>query len=409
MKRKNEGITLVALIITIIVLIILAGVTISMVVGNDGIITKAKEASQNMSNATSEEKELLQNMLNTMNEIESGIGGNEPEKPDNPNIKEYHNGVPIPKGFYYVGGEAETGLVISDHPDDEKAAVKAGQTGDITVGLVGNQFVWIPVKVEETDTETDIKAFKRTTTYDGTITSPDSYYTEPYSGITSADETGEAEYADMYKSVYEYHGFYVGRYEAGCEIERTDSNKATVQGETNPVLVQKDKFVYNYLPWGASMTSTAPNSEGIIGAVELSRGMYPKTSEEYGVTSALIYGVQWDAIMTFVNDAEHDVNGSKSWGNYYDYTGGGIYEKGKLQKTGANENWKAKNMYDLAGNAWELTNEAFGTNYRVCRGGCFDNGGSYNPASYRDHINPAYANGVHRTFRPMLYVKLDAI
>jgi len=74
-RRKNQGITLIALIITVIVLIILAGVTISMVVGDDGIITKAKEAKQNMSNATAEEEELLKNMLNAMNEIESSSTG----------------------------------------------------------------------------------------------------------------------------------------------------------------------------------------------------------------------------------------------------------------------------------------------------------------------------------------------
>ena len=75
MRRKNQGITLIALIITVIVLIILAGVTISMVVGDDGIITKSKEAKQNMSNATAEEEELLKNMLNAMNEIESNSTG----------------------------------------------------------------------------------------------------------------------------------------------------------------------------------------------------------------------------------------------------------------------------------------------------------------------------------------------
>ena len=41
--RENKGITLVALVVTIIVLIILAGVSINMIVGDNGIITKAKE------------------------------------------------------------------------------------------------------------------------------------------------------------------------------------------------------------------------------------------------------------------------------------------------------------------------------------------------------------------------------
>ena len=49
--KENKGITLVALVITVIVLIILAGVTISLVVGDNGIITKSKEAKINMTNA----------------------------------------------------------------------------------------------------------------------------------------------------------------------------------------------------------------------------------------------------------------------------------------------------------------------------------------------------------------------
>lgn len=43
MFKKERGITLVALVVTIVVLLILAGVSISMVLGNNGIVTKAKE------------------------------------------------------------------------------------------------------------------------------------------------------------------------------------------------------------------------------------------------------------------------------------------------------------------------------------------------------------------------------
>ncbi len=44
MMKSNSGITLVALVITIIVLLILAGVSISLVVGDNGIMTRAKDA-----------------------------------------------------------------------------------------------------------------------------------------------------------------------------------------------------------------------------------------------------------------------------------------------------------------------------------------------------------------------------
>ena len=57
--KKNKGITLIALIITIIVLIILAGISIAILTGEDGLITKAKQGAQNYQNATIEEQERL--------------------------------------------------------------------------------------------------------------------------------------------------------------------------------------------------------------------------------------------------------------------------------------------------------------------------------------------------------------
>lgn len=69
MFKKEKGITLVALVITIIVLLILAGVTISLVVGDNGVINKAQDAKTNMGNAQNRENEELQNLSNYMNGI----------------------------------------------------------------------------------------------------------------------------------------------------------------------------------------------------------------------------------------------------------------------------------------------------------------------------------------------------
>ncbi|MBO5478384.1 MAG: hypothetical protein J6A04_01500, partial [Clostridia bacterium] len=46
--RKEKGVTLTALVITIIVVLILAGITINLTVGQDGIITKAQQAAKEM-------------------------------------------------------------------------------------------------------------------------------------------------------------------------------------------------------------------------------------------------------------------------------------------------------------------------------------------------------------------------
>ena len=92
--KKERGITLVALVITVIVLIILAGVTLSTLVGDNGIITKAQEAKQNMANAAAEEDKLIQNLLNEIKGIEAGEGEievpdppTEPEEPTYPTIE----------------------------------------------------------------------------------------------------------------------------------------------------------------------------------------------------------------------------------------------------------------------------------------------------------------------------------
>ena len=57
--RKNKGITLVALVVTIVVLLILAAVSINLVLGQNGLIANAKEAREKSKNATDEESQLV--------------------------------------------------------------------------------------------------------------------------------------------------------------------------------------------------------------------------------------------------------------------------------------------------------------------------------------------------------------
>ncbi len=61
MFKKEKGITLVALVVTIVVLLILAGVSLSLVLSNQGIVTKANEGKTNYTNAAEEEKLELTN------------------------------------------------------------------------------------------------------------------------------------------------------------------------------------------------------------------------------------------------------------------------------------------------------------------------------------------------------------
>jgi flagellar basal body-associated protein FliL len=69
MFKKEKGITLVALVVTIVVLLILAGVSLSLVLSNQGIVTKANEGKTNYTNAAAEEKLELTNAEQYMDSL----------------------------------------------------------------------------------------------------------------------------------------------------------------------------------------------------------------------------------------------------------------------------------------------------------------------------------------------------
>lgn len=73
MKERNKGITLVALVITIIILLILAGITIDLTIGQGGIIRRAQEAGKNYQEASKREEEELTNFLSQADDIINNI------------------------------------------------------------------------------------------------------------------------------------------------------------------------------------------------------------------------------------------------------------------------------------------------------------------------------------------------
>lgn len=133
--RKNTGITLIALVITIIILLILAGVSISMLTGNNGILTQAKLAKENTAQAKEEEENKLSINNNYINEIlENAVPGKEVTETKKDNYVD-SNGekATVPEGFTID----ETENIIS------KGLVIHGP--DKTNGDNGSEFVWVPV------------------------------------------------------------------------------------------------------------------------------------------------------------------------------------------------------------------------------------------------------------------------
>ena len=132
-SKNSRGITLIALVVTITVLIILATVSINTVLGDNGIIKRAQKARDSYSNSQKSEDEQMAVLANEMAEYDTngGSSGGGSDTPTNTTagttvakpgtwtstevtpIADGNGGtVPLPSGFYYVGGDISTGLVI---------------------------------------------------------------------------------------------------------------------------------------------------------------------------------------------------------------------------------------------------------------------------------------------------------
>ncbi len=366
--KQEKGITLIALVVTIVVLLILAGVSISLVLNNNGVISKAKDAKNQYAEAqTNDEKQLneVSDWIDT--KVGDTTGGGSVTKID---------GVPIPAGFVYVGGTKASGLVISD-----AAADKEKYKGQTTVGtdLQGNQFVWIPVE--------NIADYKRSAYGDnvdtGTIdSSTNSTQIKPRR--SSSEYHTEAMPSDEKTSIETNKGYYIGRYEAG-DKESTDANKFRISGAStsNTITIKAKQAPYNYIKY----TDAKALAEGF------------KTQQNYSssVTTKLVSSYAWDTAIAFIQKTNSDYGNSSEEGNYRDTTFTYTDIKGTDQIKEKEENGQGRliptgqttavnNIYDMGGNVWEWTTEPFSnTNYPYTRrgGGC-DDGFAYCPAGYRN-------------------------
>ena len=221
----------------------------------------------------------------------------------------------------------ETGLVIYEGPD---AVTDANVT---EARLTRNQFVWVPVDVPEGKTFEDV--FVREKGYQsGELQDYELSYSEPLKidGYTSEEE----EYNAMVASVKKYGGFYIARYEASKKI---------VNG------VEIAQSVQNVVPWSNIAWGESMDDPGNNGAVAKARAVYPALSASQGeAISTLIYGVQWDATVRFL---EKNYNGIAQ-----DSSGKGNYTY-KIINTGdpIHPDYMLNNIYDLAGNLNEITME----------------------------------------------------
>ncbi len=470
-QRNFKGITLISLVITIIILIILAGISINLILGENGLFTKAREAREKFLNAQAEEEAKIAELEmqikdneNLPENTEKTPAGTEVKVPSkwltttpayietekgeivkkavvSSNVRAVATGngetVPVPKGFYYVGGTVSSGVVISDNIKDQnkyvgQANVPTGvvyNTTDGTVdktsteieGLIGNQFVWIPV-TEENYKKVDWNKISE----------------NDYDNATWETQTHSSELVQIRK----YGGFYIGRYEAGTSEITISTGTITVDfsgAHTASSWQNTDFSIRDGLNHTATGKITSKAGEipyyhaDYFTALELSNRMY---QTEY-VQSGLITGTMWDVIMKFIaGDNTSIVTTGSTWGNYNEQTddvtfidgqgryatvtpsgsntgsndaftkSDGEYHYG-IRTTASTEGVKQKNLYDIAGNLWEWTQEvAYPNNTVECymlRGGSFNYAYYSYPACYRAYdttTTPYTFTG----FRPVLYI-----
>ena len=512
--KANKGITLISLIVTILVLVLLAGISINITIGDNGIIARAKNSSELQEKASLKEEirltilseqmkkastkvkitqQDIENILSkygTVNKDEEGNilsltpTGREYEIPydeiymrkiqnstilegqtaTNGNMlyKSAKDTAIIPKGFtvsnvtgVVEGTTDETsieyGLVIYDIPQEDlndKSKVDWSTLEGINkIKENYNQWVWIPVDSldlalmyeeyveEEEDSNTswaligntgvttklkskslvgDFKLGNRqiqrvspgeslgarepdlvidtqnSISYDNNKNfleaagfqveyGENGYATQE--SIRTYARTLVDDYRKMIESIQTYGGFYVGRYELGKDTQEN--------------YIQRPGKLENQITWYESY----------------------KICKDFGknndnIETRLIWGNQWDQVCRFINTRGEkvNINNSDNYGNYDDL----VWDNSmQAYVTGKNDNWITNNIYDLAGNCAEWTQEAQYNSennqiysYRVLRGGYYvdfsqDNGGS---VSMKTNAYPSGTSSCW-TARPSMYIK----
>ena len=413
--KNSKGITLIALVITIIVLLILAGISITMLAGDNSILQKAGEAKEKTEEAQATEQARIDEYADVIDETMGVVAKLSDKKTkEGEDVKalsetkittlqdDFGNIVKVPKGFGIPsdsGTNIVDGIVIEDvtHADTK-----------------GSQFVWVPVGtgIKKSETET-VDIILGRYTFDGNSSETLGKETLVQAASKTDYATGEAiesycfEYATnpdgrtygntkakdlgaFIKSAIDNGGYYIARYEAGINADSDqykyagctgypdwlvygDSNKKFAKDGTVKPLSIKGKGVWNAV--------TQPE------AAAISRKMYSD------LNSDLINSYAWDTAIMYIEKCGTNSNyANKNDGN------------GTLKVTGNNSDEQCK-ISDMAGNVFEWTTETacFMDNYCVYRGGFYGDDGANRYPAIRLFVIANYAY-YHIGFRPLLYL-----
>ena len=434
--KGNKGITLIALVITIIVLLILAGVTIAALSGDNGILKRATEAKEQTNQKNDEETEKIGGYESTIDQYVDGNGGGSGSGGSggsgtgtnfsNVNKSDSNPAGAVPANSTVVEADASKGIVIKDKNNNEWVWIEVPKT-TVFSGLTINTTNTL---TEQNYTDIKNKLIEYATTYrEGKLGQGCNWTDEWYNGCGMTSDEYTAAYQKMLKSVYTYGGFWIGRYEAGIEGSIEDISKARKStseritiGKSAKAISQKDAIPYNFIYCNEAQA--------------LAKEMSPDNN----YTSSLIFGIQWDLACKFLEKntelTTNDINvKSIKWGNYRDakienlvkgkyavYDGVVLGDWTKITNsytkedtgnnyktvlsTGISEYTNRMNIYDFAGNEWEFTLEyaTTRTDYPCAGRGGSCTGTSYEyPTSCRSIFSISDYN-LNLGFRSVLYL-----
>ena len=377
LKNKDKGITLIALVITIIILLILAGISISALT-NQGLFKNAKAAQNATEKAEAEQGQRLNEYEDEINKYLENEDehtkafkekvGKVLSTTDNTEIKDAKNNkIVVPAGFKIVEGATtvDKGIVIEDVTE---TATK------------GSQFVWIPVgtitKADGTSVEINLNRY----TFDsnGIPTAQDSNVINSYYQELETSSKGNAtakSITNFKNSVVQNGGYYIGRYEARTATARNATGNALTQ-----ITEKGTENVYNYVTQ--------------LQAAQLSQNMY--NSDKF--TSDLMNSYAWDTATVFIQNCGTNTKYSRQ-----NRLNTSLAQTGTNSLTDTSKIDVQCNIYDMASNILEwITETSSGSSTPcACRGGFYSNSNGYMSLRYN---SIASGSNVNLGFRPLLYL-----
>ena len=420
LARRNysnqTGITLIALVVTIVVLLILAGVSINALFGDSGIINKAKDAQNKMDQAVENDQKGINELSNWLDSKTNGSTGEDANPSTTPKISTlvgkvvdkntkaedaYGNKITIPKGFKVLANGTSTESASYTYSGDNIPAVQDGIV--IENGTDGNQFVWVPVgtiKNKDGSTNTITLGRYEFDSSTGALTS-----TTPAQVASVENCTQEVTINTNYKELSVFR--------AGNSATDSTAQNATARNLEefiSTTLANGGYYIARFEASGTASKITSKYNQTVLGnitqpnAAKAAREMYGEIKENNKLVYAsdLVNSYAWDTAIIFI----------QTYSGKTDYASHNESKTTKAFTATGKNNDKYCNIWDMSGNALEWTTEystkSSDSSFFPCagRGGYYStvSGNAIYYTSYR-YCNLTTSSISIVGLRPLLYVK----